>query len=142
MPQIDKLGRTQAIELAKRMRNKARNADLDAKKLTTRMVGVGSAAGAAYLLGGMMHDREMEAIANAQKIKDGEMDDPTQLLGVDYELAIGIGLTTAGLAMQGFFGGKKATGMLSTVVEGAGAGCLSAAMYEAGRRAAAEADKE
>lgn len=142
MPQIDKLGRTQAIELAKRMRNKARNADLDAQKLTTRVIGAASSAGAAYLLGGTMHDREMEAIANAQKIKDGEMDDPTQLLGMDYELAVGLGLTAAGLAMQGFFGGKKATGMASTIVEGAGTGCLSAAMYEAGRRAAAEADKE
>jgi hypothetical protein len=138
---IDKLGRQQAIDLAKRMRSKARNADLDAKRLTKRMVGVGSAAGAAYVLGGIMEKKEKEKAENLAAIEAGTAPDPTKLLGIKYDLAVGLGLTAAGLVMQGYLGPKKGGGMLADVVEGAGGGCLSAALYEAGREAASKAEE-
>ena len=147
MAQIDKLGREQAIELAKRMRNKARNAELDSKRLTKRLIGVGSSAGAAYLLGGFMEGKEKE-FAKIQEENAGKPDsekdktDPREMFGLDYELVVGLGLSGLGLAMQSGRLGKKTGGMLADVVEGAGSGCLAAAMYQKGKDAAAEAEDE
>lgn len=138
---IDKLGRQQAIDLAKRMRSKARNADLDAKRAGTRFVGAVSSCGAAYLVGGIMEAKEAEFEKNKAKIEKKKMPDPTKILGLKYDLAIGIGLTTAGLFMQGYLGKKSGGGMLATVVEGAGTGALAASFYEMGRESAAKAAK-
>ena len=142
MAQIDKLGREQAIELAKRMRAKARNAEFDAKKTAKRATGVLSSAGGAYLLGGFMERKEAEYLENKAAVDSDEMSDPRQMFGLDYEWVVGGGLTALGLLMQAGTLGKGAKGIAADVVEGAGSGCLAAAAYQMGRDHAMSRDAE
>ena len=133
MAQIDKLGREQAIELAKRMRAKARNAEFEGKKAAKRLTGVASSAGGAYLLGGFMARKEADYLENKAAVDQGEMSDPRQMFGVDYEWVAGFGLSALGLLMQAGTLGKGAKGIAADVVEGVGSGCLAAAAYQLGR---------
>lgn len=130
---IDTLSRTHAIELAKRMRARARNASLKSDELMKHAVQAGGAVGGAYVLGQVMGGKEHEYRMNQAAVDDGSMEDPRQIMGVDIELAVGIAATGLGLAMQGLVGKKsKAGGMLGIAVEGGGMGALASYAFTAG----------
>lgn len=143
MAQIDKLGREQAIELAKRMRAKARNAEFDKKESLQRFLGVASSLGGAYALGGFMEKKETEYLENKAAVDGDEMADPRQMLGFDYEWVVGTAFTGVGYLMQTGLLGKSAKGFPADIVEGLGSGCLAAAAYQLGRdHAMASSDDE
>lgn len=142
--EIDKLDRTSAIELAKRLRNKYRNVSLDKSRLATRIgatiAGVGGAYVMGHYMGGLQHEYEL----NASAIDAGTMEDPRKMAGVDIDLLVGLGLTLAGLAMQGLLGGKsrKGAGMAADLVEAGGNGILAGYAFSAGATAGKESALE
>lgn len=142
--QIDRLDKASAIELAKRMRSRARNAALKTDELMKHVATAGGAVGGAYLLGHIMGGKEHEYTMNATAIDAGQAEDPRQVMGMDIELVVGLGATVTGLAMQGLIGKKgKAAGTLASAIEGVGVGALASYAYTAGadmgRKAAEEA---
>ena len=145
MAEIDKLDRHSAIELAKRMRNKARNVSLDKERLTRRVGAVVAGVGGAYVVGHYMGGLQHEYDMNAAAIEAGTMDDPRKIgNAIDIDLLAGLVLTTIGLSMQGLLpvmGGKKgkAGGVAADIVEGAGAGILAGYAYSMGSSAGREA---
>lgn len=139
MAEIDKLDRRNAIELAKRMRNKMRNLDLDQKRLTERLIAVGIGATAAYAMGFYMGGLEFEYQQNAAAIDAGDAEDPRKLAGVDIDLLAGLGLTAAGLFGGGFL--KKGK-MLSAAVESAGTHILAGYAYSLGMDSGMESATE
>lgn len=142
MAQVDSLDRKSAIDLAKRMRSKARNVALDRERLVRRVGAVVAAGVGAYVvghyMGGLQHEYEMNAVA----IDNGTMEDPRKIAGIDIDLLAGLVLTGVGLGMQGAFGKRKSVGMAADIVEGAGTGVLAGYAYSMGASAGKEAAAE
>lgn len=118
MPEIDKMDRNSAIDLAKRMRNKARNLELNKGRMMTRLgatgVAMGAAGGMGYYMGTLTYEW--------QQAGSPEDDDPRKLGGVlDLDLAAGLVVTGLGIVMAGSKKSEKA----GEYVEAAGTGILS-----------------
>lgn len=145
--QIDRLDRQSAIELAKRMRSRARNASMKSEELMKHAAQAGGAVGGAYLLGHLMGGKEVEYEKISVDVEAGNAEDPRQIMGADIELVIGVVGVGAGLAMQGLIGKKsKGAGAAASFVEGIGLGALSAYAFtsgaDSGRKSAQESDAE
>lgn len=139
MAEIDKLDRRNAIELAKRMRNKMRNLDMDRQRLTERLIAIGIGATAAYAMGWYMGGLEYEYQQNAAAIDAGTMEDPRKVAGVDLDLLVGLGLTAVGVFGGGFL--KKGK-VLSAAVESAGTHILAGYAYSMGMDSGMESATE
>lgn len=135
MPEIDKLDRNSAIDLAKRMRNKARNIELNKAKMMQRLgataVGAAAAGAMGYYMGTLEHEWEQAG--------SPEDDDPRKLGGViDLDLAVGLGVTAVGIAMSG----SKKTESPGQYVEAAGSHIIAGWAYSRGATAGKEAAAE
>ena len=135
MPEIDKMDRNSAIDLAKRMRNKARNLELNKSRMMTRVgasvVSGLAAGGVGYYMGTLEHEWEQAG--------SPEDDDPRKLGGmVDLDLAIGLGVTAVGILMAGSKKSEKA----GEYVEAAGTGVISGWAYSRGASMGKEAAAE
>lgn len=131
MADIDKLGRGEAIELARKMRNKVRNIAVDKDKLTKRITTTAVAAGAAYGVAYWMGQAEADYLANKGAIDAGSAEDPRKIAGIDKDLLIGVGLTAVGL-LGGAAKGAGKVGTAGDVIESAGVGILSGYAYSKG----------
>jgi hypothetical protein len=142
--EIDKLDRQSAIELAKRLRARYRNVSLDKTRLAQRIGASVAAVGGAYVMGHYMGGLQHEYDMNAAAIDAGTMEDPRKVAGIDIDLLVGLGMTLAGLGMQGLLGGKsrKGAGMAADLVEAAGNGILAGYAFSAGATAGKESASE
>lgn len=113
MADIEKLDKKDLVKLAKNMRNRARNFQLDKQRMGERLTRIAVGSGAAFGVGYLLGDREARGEDNT--------------LGgyLDLDLAIGFGLAVAGALG---FAGKKGSDLL----EGAGAGVLAGWSYTQG----------
>ena len=133
---LQSLSKGEAIELATRMRNKARNIRMSAvetsRKVVHGAVSTVAAFAVGYWMGGLRYEKS--------KMSDAEIEangDPTKWGGVaDKDLVVG--LVISGLGITGV-GGKK----VAPVLESAGFGTLAGWAYsrgdESGHDAASEA---
>lgn len=141
MAEIDKLGRNEAVELAKKMRNKVRNLSIQKEKFATQLTSVAVGAGAAYAVGYWMGGAEDEYRANQAAIDAGQMEDPRKLAGIDKDLLLG-----GALALAGAFGqsasDKKIAGIGGGMIQSAGAGILAGYAYSRGVTAGVEAAQQ
>ncbi len=131
---LQQLSKSDAIELATRMRNKARNVKLSAaetsKKLVRTSLGAGAAFATGYWMGGLRHEKS--GMTDAQIESEG---DPTKWAGVDKDLAVGIVVTGLGVMNVG---GKK----VAPALEWLGGGVLAGWAYSRGDQSGYEAAKE
>lgn len=132
MAEIDKLDRNSAIDLAKRMRNKARNIELNKTRMMTRLgtaaISAAAAGGMGYYMGGLEHEWEVAGMP--------EEGDPRKLGDmIDIDLAAGLAVTGVGIAMAGTKKSEKA----GEYVEAAGVGILAGWAYSRGSSAGKEA---
>lgn len=132
MAEIDKLDRNSAIDLAKRMRNKARNIELNKTRMMTRLgttaVSAVGAGAMGYYMGTLEHEWEQAGMP--------EEGDPRKLGDViDIDLAVGLGVTALGIAMSGTKKSEKA----GSYVEALGVGALAGWAYSRGTSAGKEA---
>ncbi len=125
---LNELSKPQAIELAHRMKAKAKNIKLSASKMTNRALGLGVAGGAGYLAGYMMGGlrHEKESMSEAQIEADG---DPTQWFGVNKDIVVGT--VGAVVSISGMLG-EPERNTAALVVDGAATGILAGALYGAG----------
>jgi hypothetical protein len=137
MAEIDHLDRIDAINLAKKMRNKVRNLEVDKKALGTGALGAIVASGASYGLGRYMGGLEVEYEQNQAAIDAGEMDDPRKLAGMDLDGVIGAAATGLGLLAVAKAKGKAAQG--AEILLRAGEGMLAGYTYSLGYRQGREA---
>jgi len=144
---LAKLNKTQAIEVANRMKNRAQTMRRNAERLTERVVHGAVSTAAGFGLGYWMGQAETEyqdllakyiadnpeaSIEDAEK----EIDDPRKWMGVDKDLVVS-GLL-AGSALTGI-AGRKAT----PILEAAAFGGLSGWAYNRGMEEAIDsADEE
>lgn len=119
---LSSLTKTEAIELASRMRNKARNIKINAEtrteKVTTLVIGGGAAFLVGQWMGGLRH--ELDGMDEASIEAEG---DPTKIMGIDKDLIAGLAVTGLGMAAP-----KK----IGAVMEKAGAGVLCGWAYARG----------
>lgn len=134
MPEIDKIDRKSAIELAKNMRRRVRNLSIDKKAASERLMRTGVGVGAAALIGHMMGGLEHEYELNAAAIDAGDAEDPRTIAGIDKDLAIGI--LTAGAGALG--GTKRWAGFAESAGNGILSGYAYSKMFSKGKEAAAE----
>lgn len=144
---LQKLSKTQAIEMASRMKNRAVNIKKNAEKLTERIVHgvIGTATG--FGMGYWMGQAEAEYQDNIAKlISEGktreeaekEADDPRKWAGADKDLVVSLAL--AGVSLTNL-GGRK----ISPFLEAAAFGGLAGWAYSRGMETAiegAEAEEE
>ena len=112
---LSTLTKTEAIDLAGRMRNKARNIKINAESRTERiitmLVGGGSAFVVGQWMGGLRHEKAQ--MTEEQVEADG---DPTKLMGIgDKDLILGLAIAGVSLALPrkiGTWGEKMAQGVL------------------------------
>lgn len=142
MADIDKLGRGEAIELARKMRNKVRNIAVDKDKLTKRITTTAVAAGAAYGVAYWMGQAEADYLANKGAIDAGSAEDPRKIAGMDKDLLIGLALTGVGLLGGSAKGGGKVGQGAGDVAEAAGVGILSGYAYMKGLTHGVEAAQQ
>lgn len=141
--QIDKLGRNEAISLAKKMRQRARNLSMDKQRMSQRAIAVGVGAVSAYgvgmWMGSKMHDflelggpgnSSVQAAEDALKA-DASLEDPRKIAGIDADLLLGLAAT--GLGVSGLAGRQA-----SDLIEAAGAGVLAGYAYSKGAQAGLE----
>ena len=141
---LSKLSKTQAVEVAHRMKNRAKNIKANAEKLTERLVhgAIGTATG--FGMGYWMGQAEAEYQTNIAKlIEDGktpeeaekEADDPRKWGGVDKDLVVSLGM--AGVALTNL-GGRK----VSPFLEAAAFGGLAGWAYSRGMETAIDGSTE
>lgn len=131
---LSALSKGDAIELATRMRNKARNIRVTAAATTQKIVhgAVATVTGYAlgYWMGGFEHEKSKMDEAAIET--DG---DPTKWAGMDKDLVIGV--VVSGLGIMNV-GGKK----VAPILESAGFGALAGWGYSRGRDMGYDASKE
>lgn len=137
MAEIDHLDRIDAINLAKKMRNKVRNLEVNKKELGVGALRAAIAGGSAYGLGRYMGGLEADYRANQAAIEAGTADDPRKLAGMDLDGVIGGGATLLGLL--GVMKAKGKAAQAAEMVLAAGEGMLSGYMYSMGFRQGQEA---
>lgn len=137
MAEIDHLDRIDAINLAKKMRNKVRNLEVDKKALGTGALRAVVASGSAYALGRYMGGLEADYRANQADIEAGNADDPRKLAGMDLDGVIAGGALILGLAGVAKAKGKVAQG--ADILLSAGEGMLAGYAYSMGFRQGQEA---
>lgn len=122
---LQQLSKTDAIELAARMRNKARNIKLSAAETSRKVMhgAVATVAGYAlgYWMGGLEHEKAQ--MTDAQIEAEG---DPTKWAGMDKDLVIGVTVSALGIMNVG---GKK----VAPILEAGGFGALAGWGYSRGR---------
>ncbi len=131
---LSALSKGDAIELATRMRNKARNVRLTAAETSRKIVHGAVATVTGYALGYLMGGYELEKskMTEAQIETDG---DPTKWAGMDKDLVIGVVVSGLGIANVG---GKK----VAPILESSGFGALAGWGYSRGRDMGFDAAKE
>ncbi len=117
---LQELSKGQAIELAQRMKAKARNIRGMAEKVTQRAISVAlstaAAFGLGYWMGGLRAEREElleKAGLDADTATNEEIDtaleenggDPTKWFGIDKDLVVSVAL--AGVAITGIIGAPE-----------------------------------
>jgi len=132
MAEIDYLDRTDAIALAKKMRNKMRNLEMDKRALGLGAARTAVSGGAAFLMGRHMGALEAEYRADQANIDAGTADDPRKLAGIDKDALVGGALVALGLAAVAGAKGKLSKG--ADYVLAAGDGVLSGYLYNLGMR--------
>lgn len=146
--QLSKLSKTQAIEVAHRMKNRATTIRKNAEKLTERLVhgAIGTATG--FGMGYWMGTAEAEYQDNVAKlIAEGktpddaakEADDPRKWAGMDKDLLVSLGLTAVSLTN---LGGRKVSPFLEAAAFGGLAGWAYSRGMESAIESAAEAEDE
>lgn len=131
---LQQLSKGDAIELATRMRNKARNVRLGAMETTRKVVhgAVSTVAAFAvgYWMGGLRYEKSK--LTEAEIEADG---DPTKVAGMDKDLVVGVVVAGLGIANVG---GRK----VAPVLESAGFGTLAGWAYSRGDAQGFDASKE
>jgi hypothetical protein len=138
MAEIDHLDRNDAILLAKRMRNKVRNLEIDKKATMMGAARTATSGASAYVMGYIMGGLEAEYLKDQAAIdaEDGA-EDPRKIAGIDKD-----GLVGAALVAGGLFGVAAAKGKGATAADfllAAGDGVLSGYLHNMGMRAGLEA---
>lgn len=134
MAEIDHLDRSDAIALAKKMRNKVRNLEVDKKSLGLGAVRTAISAGSAYAMGRYMGGLEAEYLAIQSEVEAGTADDPRKMAGIDKDGLIGAGLVVAGLSAIAASKGKDKMQKAADYFLAAGDGVLSGYLYNMGMR--------
>lgn len=138
--ELQKLSKTQAIDLAHRMKNRARSIRANAEKLTERLVHGAIGTGVGFGLGYWMGQAESEFQDNVAKLKaegksqedaEKEADDPRKWGGVDKDLIVSLGLATVAMTN---IGGRR----VSPFLEAAAFGGLAGWAYSRGMETAIE----
>lgn len=131
---LQSLSKGEAIELATRMRNKARNIRISAAETTRKVVhgAVSTVAAFAvgYWMGGLRYEKS--------KMSEAELEangDPTKMAGMDKDLVVGVVISGLGIAGVG---GKK----VAPVLESAGFGTLAGWAYSRGDENGFDASSE
>lgn len=131
---LQTLSKGEAIELATRMRNKARNIRVSAAETTRKVVhgAVSTVAAFAvgYWMGGLRYEKKKMSAADIEANGD-----PTKLAGMDKDLVVGV--VVSGLGIAGV-GGKK----VAPVLESAGFGTLAGWAYSRGDESGYDASSE
>lgn len=137
MAEIDHLDRIDAINLAKKMRNKVRNLEIDRTAASKGVMRTVASTGSAYVLGRFMGGLEVEYRQNQAAIDAGQADDPRKIAGMDLDGVIG-GVTVA-LGLIGVAKGKGKLSQPAELVLAAGDGMLSGYAYQLGMKQGMEA---
>jgi hypothetical protein len=135
MSEIEKLDKQKLVQLAKGMRNRARNMALDKQRMASRVTNVAVGAGASFVVGYFMGGKEAEYLTVAAEVEAGTAEDPRKVMGIDIDLLLGLGVS--GLGVTGL-AGKKA----SDLCEAAGTGILAGYAYARGSQAGLESAQE
>lgn len=144
--QLQKLNKTQAIEVAHRMKNRAKTIRANAEKLTERLVhgAIGTAAGfgMGYWMGQAEADYQDSVTKwladnpdKTQEDAEKEVDDPRKWGGVDKDLVVSGALAVAALTNMG---GRKVT----PFIEAAAFGGLAGWAYNRGMDAAIDGSED
>ncbi len=140
MAEIDHLDRSDAIQLAKKMRNKMRNLETNKKELLTSGTHTLVAGVAAFGMGRIMGGLEAEYRADQAAIDAGTAEDPRKIAGIDWDALAGgtlVALGLAGVATQ-----KGPVAKLADVFLAAGDGVMSGYLYSLGVRQGLEAAQQ
>jgi hypothetical protein len=146
--QLAKLNKTQAIEVATRMKNRATAIKRNAEKLSERVVHGVIGTGTGFAMGYWMGSAEAEYQDNIAKLMaegktredaEKEAEDPRKWMGIDKDLVASLGLTALSLSN---LAGRKASPFLEAAAFGGLAGWAYSRGMESAISSAEEEEEE